>query len=99
MSVLRELFNSSRDRRRRHSGYRENGVGIVSALPNQRGIETFHVGDYVTYVPGHVQALKDGNVNHPDCERGHVTSKNEKYVFVRYGSSHTSQATDPRDLR
>lgn len=69
------------------------------SLPKPRGIETFHVGDYVTYVPGHVQALCDGNVHHPDCEHGYVTSKNDKFVFVRYGNNNTSQATSPGDLR
>jgi hypothetical protein len=31
-------------------------------------------------------------------EEGVITSFNDKYVFVRYGASLTSQATDPRDL-
>jgi hypothetical protein len=32
-------------------------------------------------------------------EEGVITSFNNKYVFVRYGSGCTSQATDPADLR
>jgi hypothetical protein len=31
-------------------------------------------------------------------EEGYVTSKNEKYVFVRYGSDGHSKATNPKDL-
>jgi hypothetical protein len=31
-------------------------------------------------------------------EEGVITSVNDQYVFVRYGSQQTSQATDPRDL-
>lgn len=36
----------------------------------------------------------------PHClrEEGVITSVNDRYVFVRYGSGQTSQATDPADL-
>ena len=35
----------------------------------------------------------------PDAlEEGIITSKNDKYVFVRYGSNYHSKATSPEDL-
>lgn len=40
----------------------------------------FKQGDKVRYIPGHAH----GNVNHPDCEDGVVSSINEENVFVRY---------------
>jgi hypothetical protein len=52
------------------------------------------VGMRVLYVPGHAH----GQRYHPDCEQGIVTSKNEVYVFVRYGGKNHSEATDPADL-
>lgn len=51
------------------------------------------VGSKVTYVPQHA----DG-AGHPDCEGGTITSWNDKYVFVNYGTG-TNKATDPSDLR
>ncbi len=52
------------------------------------------VGSKVLYTPGHAH----GDLNHPDCERGVVTSWNASFVFVRYGSRLQSQATTPSDL-
>ena len=46
----------------------------------------FNPGDLVVYESG------------PDREEGMVTSTNEEYVFVRYGTNKTSQATRPEDL-
>lgn len=48
----------------------------------------FHVGQKVVYRP------------RPDAppEEGFVTSMNERFVFVRYGMSATSQATLPEHL-
>jgi hypothetical protein len=51
-------------------------------------------GMYVTYVPHHAK----GNAGHPDCERGTISSKNDTYVFVRFGRSTTGQACDPSQL-
>jgi hypothetical protein len=52
----------------------------------------------VIYVPKHAK----GNLNHPDCERGVVSSFNEKFIFVKYIRNgvlqHTAQATNPSDL-
>lgn len=64
--------------------------------------DDFKRGDLVLYVPGHAH----GDVNHPDIERGVVSSQNGKFVFVknrvhieRFGwNGTTSQATDPADL-
>jgi len=58
----------------------------------------FYPGQRVMYVPMHAY----GNVRHPDCEEGVVSSVNEKYVFVSYikngRTQHTTQATDADDL-
>lgn len=56
----------------------------------------FSAGDWVVYVPGHAE----GNVLHPDCERGTVTSVGETsgLVFVRYGAQPNAKATSPSDL-
>ena len=62
--------------------------------PDAPTTQTFCVNDFVLYVPMHAK----GNVNHPDCEAGIVTSTNDHYIFVRYGTRSTSQATRPRDL-
>jgi len=54
----------------------------------------FTAGERVLYVPNHAH----GDRNHPDCERGVVTSTNRVNVFVRYGNGIHSQATSPEDL-
>ena len=43
-----------------------------------------HIGDEVVYLP--------------NGEDGVITSVNDNWVFVRYGSTRTSQATDPAML-
>lgn len=50
-------------------------------------------GSKVTYVPGHAK----GNAGHKDCEEGTISSWNDKFVFVNYGTG-TSKATRPEDL-
>jgi hypothetical protein len=63
----------------------------------------FSPGMRVLYVPHHAQ----GNINHPDAERGTVSSTTDKYVFVKFDKhlnrhgwdGTTSQACDPGDLR
>lgn len=52
------------------------------------------VGARVRYVPNHAH----GDLNHPDCELGIVTSWNEAAVFVRYGEQPNSKATSAEDL-
>lgn len=58
----------------------------------------FEPGDKVRYVPNHAH----GNVNHPDCEDGIVSSTNDVNVFVRYYYhavlKDTAQSTSPEDL-
>jgi hypothetical protein len=55
-------------------------------------------GDRVIYVPTHAK----GDLNHPDSERGVVSSLNDTYVFVKYIRhgilQETSQATRYEDL-
>jgi len=53
----------------------------------------FAPGDRVAYVPGHAE----GNLNHSDVAYGVVTSRNDRFVFVRFMGG-TSSACDPRDL-
>ena len=49
-----------------------------------------HIGDGVVYRTAH-PALP--------AEDGTITSANDSYVFVRYGSQRTSAATNPADLK
>jgi len=68
--------------------------------------DRFEKGVRVIYVPTHA----DGDFTHPDCEYGVVSSKNYKYVFVKFDPKHlrvqyitgdedvTAQACDPNDL-
>jgi len=57
--------------------------------------DQFMRGDLVLYIPKYA----NGNGQHPDCERGIVTSTDDKYVLVRYRGMAASQATDPCDLK
>ena len=64
----------------------------------------FKKGQRVVYTPHHAR----GDVNHPDCEKGVVSSANEKFVFVKYDNAmcimvtgdepYTAQATLPENL-
>lgn len=64
-------------------------------------LEEIETGQRVIYIPKH--ANKDRN--HPDCRWGTVSSKNDKFAFVRYDEQvsrlgwegATSQATKPED--
>lgn len=51
-----------------------------------------HIGEAVTYIPRHA----NGDVNHPDVERGYISSFNEGYLFVRFKS--TSGHNTPTEL-
>jgi len=43
-------------------------------------LSKFKKGDRVKYTPNHALGIED----HEDCEYGVVSSKNKKYVFVKY---------------
>ncbi len=45
-----------------------------------KSLSDFTVGQHVRYVPYHAH----GDLNHPDCENGVVSSISDKYVFVRF---------------
>lgn len=51
------------------------------------------VGDKVTYIPTHAK----GNANHVDSQGGTISSWNDTFIFVNYGTG-TNQATRPEDL-
>ena len=67
-------------------------------------IADFKKGDRVTYIPTHAC----GNPNHLDCESGVVSSKNSKFIFVKYDNAimimltgdepYTAAATRAEDL-
>ncbi len=48
----------------------------------------------VTYIPAHA----NGNVSHPDCERGVIISIRDKAIGVLYCKTRTVQQTRPDDL-
>jgi hypothetical protein len=50
--------------------------------------EDFKKGEKVLFVPD----IADGDLKHPDCEEGVVSSINNKFVFVNYRSG-SNQAT------
>lgn len=60
----------------------------------------FVIGDKVRYVPHHA----GGDIAHPDCENGIVSSANDVNIFVRYydkrggGLKIHAQATSPDNL-
>ena len=56
--------------------------------------EEVDIGRVVNYVPTHAR----GNLNHPDCERGVITSFNDHAVFVKYGNQVTNKGAERRDL-
>ena len=67
-------------------------------------MKDFIHGDLVRYIPNHA----DGNVKHPDCQNGVVSSVNDNWVFVKYDclactmftgdEPFTSQATKRENL-
>ena len=52
------------------------------------------LGQTVYYLPPHVE----GDYRHKDVERGVVTGKNERYVFVRFGEKGESKACLAKNL-
>lgn len=69
--------------------------------------EDYIQGDEIIYLPGHA----DGNIDHPDCERGFVTSIRNGTVFCRFFAKNghsdfyglrtvaNSEGCNPVDLR
>ena len=55
----------------------------------QVNLKTIKKGDEVFYIPRYTEFKK---------ERGVVSSKNDRYVFVKYDGNFTAQATNPEDL-
>jgi hypothetical protein len=51
-----------------------------------------HIGSKVTYIPDHAK-----NTNHKDCKGGTISSWNDTYIFVNYGTG-TNAATCSRNL-
>lgn len=47
-----------------------------------------HIGSKVTYIPSHA----NGDASHPDAEGGTISSWNDMYIFVDYGTG-TNKAT------
>ena len=67
----------------------------MKCTDTKRTINDFNIGDNVTYVPNHA----NNDISHPDCEYGQVTSKNDKYVFVKFSPQAVNgQACDPTNL-
>ena len=61
----------------------------------QQDYDDIRVGDLVKYVPYHAH----GNLKHPDCEIGKVTSISANdTIFVRFKGV-TSQGCNPDQLR
>lgn len=60
---------------------------------DSRELTKENIGSKVTYIPLHA----NGNAQHEDCEGGVISSWNDKFIFVNYGTGH-SQATRPEDL-
>lgn len=60
-------------------------------------LEFINVNDPVVYIPHHL-LMGDKDKMVEDKNMGIVVSKNDTYVFVKYGNSESSQATKPEDL-
>lgn len=62
-------------------------------LIENKEVKNNDIGSPVTYIPDHA----NGNMSHPDCEKGIISSYNENYIFVRFRSPN-SQACRPENL-
>lgn len=62
--------------------YKEDAIFLATGVkPAAEPHATmFAEGDQVIYTPTHAE----GDINHPDSERGFVTSHNDEYVFCRF---------------
>ena len=52
-------------------------------------------GVQIIYVPDHA----DGDMSHPDCQPGFVTSVAKEFAFCRYWRMYNGMLIDPPDLR
>jgi len=73
-------------------------------LIQDKKLEAEDIGRNVLYIPEHAH----GDINHPDCEVGIISSWLDKYIFVRFihvskangrPSVGTPCAVDPDSLR
>ena len=58
-----------------------------------RELKESDIGSPVTYIPDHAC----GDINHVDCERGHISSFNKESIWVRFKSA-TGENTPPENL-
>lgn len=63
-------------------------------MSEEQTVEDFKAGDLVTYVPYHAY----GDLHHPDCETGVVTSVNTAYVFARFKGRAHAEGCKPDQL-
>lgn len=70
----------------------QGGKGNFMKIENTE-LTNEHIGSKVTYIPSHAHGL----ANHEDCKGGTISSWNDSYIFVNYGTG-TNQATYPRHL-
>lgn len=73
-------------------------IGEHGIMAVEKRALSYEVDDEVLYIPHHAK----GNANHPDCEKGTVSSTNVaegvQKVWVRYGSGITGQLTPTENL-
>lgn len=62
-------------------------------LIENKEVKNDDIGSTVTYIPDHA----NGNMSHPDCEKGIISSYNKDYIFVRFRSPN-GQACRPENL-
>jgi hypothetical protein len=67
-------------------------------MPSGNLIDDFSEGDPVAYIPPHYQAKDPDDQSYQYAEYGKVSSKNDTYVFVRFGTDTTGKSCYPRDL-
>lgn len=72
---------------------------VCSMLDKQRSVapnlvDDFEPGDRVIYAPNHA----NGDISHPDCELGIVSSLGQSHVFVRFTKGDTAAGCPPSNL-
>lgn len=61
----------------------------VNKSPLKRSLSDFRKCQRVLYVPTHAH----GDLDHPDCKRGVVSSVNDWWVFVKYDNAMCTMTT------